>query len=365
MLSGLQYIKFTPRIFFKRGPPLQLIFFVTSRCNLRCRHCFYWKELNHPDKKELTLEEIEKVAKNSKLNLLWLSLTGGEPFLRSDLAEIALAFCRHGKVANISIPTNAQLREETFEITKKLLQLCPDTYISINVSLDGLGKTHDKIRGIPGAFARAVDTFWKLKDLKKGFPNFGLSVQTTVLSENQDKLKDLYFFARDALKPDYINLNLVRGNPIDTRLKDVDIRHYEELVDLIWSDVRSGKWGYFDFPFSKLALVRNFVTYKYIARISRERRRLLPCYSSKLSGVINEEGNVYPCEILKDAEIGNLMEVDYNLSKLWFSERNRKLQERIAKGCFCTYECAMSVNTLFNPKLYPAFLKVLCSKGGR
>lgn len=361
MVSVLKYLKFAPRAFLKNGVPLQLIFFVTSQCNLRCRHCFYWKELNCPGKKELTLKEIKKVARNSKLNLMWLCLTGGEPFLREDLAEIASAFCQYGEVANISIPTNAQLKERTFEAAEKMLELHPDTYISINVSLDGLEKTHDRIRGTPGAFARAVDTFWKLKDLKNRFPNFGLSVQTVVLSENQDELRNLYFFVRDSLKPDYMNLNLVRGSPTDVRLRDVNIRYYKELVDLMWGDVKSGKWRYFEFPFSKLALARNFVLYEYIAKTFREERRFLPCYSSKLSGVISEEGDVYPCEILEDAKIGNLREADYNVSKLWFSKRNRKLQERIAKGCFCTYECAMSVNTLFNPKLYLAFLRTLRS----
>ena len=196
MISKLQYLKFIPRIFFKRGIPLQLIFFVTSKCNLRCRHCFYWKELESYQKKELILSEIEKIAKNSKLNLLWLSLTGGEPFLRLDLAEIIKAFCRYGKVANISIPTNAQLKENTFNITKKILRLCPSTYISVNVSLEGLEKTHDKIRGSKGSFSKALKTFSELKKLKT-FSNFGLSIQMTITRENQKELKKLYVYVRD------------------------------------------------------------------------------------------------------------------------------------------------------------------------
>lgn len=355
MLFASQYLQFIPRIFFKKGMPLQLIFFVTSQCNLRCRHCFYWRELNRPEKKELTLEEIEKIAKNSKLNLLWLSLTGGEPFLRSDLAEIASAFCKYGKVANISIPTNAQWKEKTFEITEKMLRLCPDTYISVNVSLDGLEKTHDQIRGVKGSFSKAIETFLKMKKLKR-FSNFGLSLQTTMVAENQKNLKKLYIFARDELKPDFINLNLVRGNPLDSNIKKVNIKYYEALLSLMEEDVKRGNWEYFKFPFSKIALARNFLVYRYIAKTFRMKHYLTPCYSSNLSGVINEEGEVYPCEILENAKIGNLKEVDYNFSKLWFSQKNNEVRKRIAQKCFCTYECAASVNILFNPRFYPLII---------
>lgn len=352
MLSALHYLQFLPRILHKRGLPIQLIFFVTARCNLRCRHCFYWKELNRREKKELALEEIEKVAANSKLDLLWLSLTGGEPFLRPDLPQIASAFCTYGKVANISIPTNAQLKEKTIEITKEILKLCSDTYISISVSIDGLEEVHDKLRGARGSFSKAVGTFWELKRLKQ-FPNFGLSLQTTATSENQRGLKDLYLFARDELKPDYINLNLVRGKPLDLNTKVVNIEYYEELLELMREDVRKGKWGYFEFPFSGIALARNFLVYGQIAKTFRTNRYQAPCYSSDLSGVIGEEGDVFPCEILEDAKIGNLRKVDYNLSNLWFSKRNDEIRRKIAQKCFCTYECATSINVLFNPRFYP------------
>jgi len=355
MTSKIQYLKFLPRILFKRGMPLQLIFFVTSRCNLRCSHCFYWRELNHPQK-ELSLEEIKKIAKNSRLNLLWLSLTGGEPFLRPDLAEIASSFCHYGKVANISIPTNAQLKDITFKTTKKILTRCPNTYISINISLDGLEKTHDKIRGVKGSFSKAIATYLKLKELKKEFTNFGLSIQTTMIKENQGELKELYLFVRDKLKPDYLNLNLVRGNPRDSDIKKVEIRYYEELLALMEEDAKKGCWGYFKFPFNRIALARNFLVYRQIAQTFKNNQYLSPCYSSNLSGVIDENGNVFPCEILEKAKIGNLRDTNYSLSRLWFSKKNDEIRKRIAKNCFCTYECAVSINVLFNPRLYQLML---------
>ena len=68
-----------------------LIFFVTSRCNSKCRTCFYWEELNQDT--DLSFEEIERLsATMPRFNEIWLS--GGEPTLRADLVEILALFYR-------------------------------------------------------------------------------------------------------------------------------------------------------------------------------------------------------------------------------------------------------------------------------
>ena len=123
-------------------------------------------------------------------------------------------------------------------------------------------------------------------------------------------------------------------------------------------DAKKGHWGYFKFPFNKVALSRNFLVYKQIARTFKEKKYISPCYSSNLSGVIDETGNVFPCEIMGKAKIGNLRDVNYNLSHLWFSKENDEIRKRISEKCFCTYECAISINVLFNSRLYfPMFIK--------
>ena len=70
------------KILFKRNiMPEYVTFFVTNRCNCKCKHCFFWKELNNL-KNELTLDEIKKISMSmGKFSVL--SLTGGEPSLSS------------------------------------------------------------------------------------------------------------------------------------------------------------------------------------------------------------------------------------------------------------------------------------------
>ena len=82
--------------FKKNQTPSQIIFFITNMCNMRCKHCFYWKNLN-TEEGEMSLEEIRKFALSLK-NPMNISLTGGEPFLRKDLVEICKILANDGNV---------------------------------------------------------------------------------------------------------------------------------------------------------------------------------------------------------------------------------------------------------------------------
>ena len=78
------------------------IFFVTTKCNESCKHCFYHEHLNQKD--EMSLQEIEQmVGKLGKVQVLLLS--GGEPFLRKDLYEVIKLFITKAGVKVVSIPT--------------------------------------------------------------------------------------------------------------------------------------------------------------------------------------------------------------------------------------------------------------------
>ena len=90
--------------------PLYLIFYPTSRCNLKCSHCFYYDSLNKKFN-ELTLDEIDKITKTMD-PILHLILTGGEPFLRHDLDKIAKIFYENTKVPILTIPSNGWYLEK-------------------------------------------------------------------------------------------------------------------------------------------------------------------------------------------------------------------------------------------------------------
>jgi sulfatase maturation enzyme AslB (radical SAM superfamily) len=85
--------------------------------------------------------------------------------------------------------------------TKQVLEKCPDAEVVVNLSLDGVGKEHDTIRGVPGNFGRFTDTYERLKRLKGEYSNFNVSVHTVVSNFNVGKLAEIYDYVT-RLRPD-------------------------------------------------------------------------------------------------------------------------------------------------------------------
>ena len=70
------------------------------------------------------------------------------------------------------------------------------------------------------------------------------------------------------------------------------------------------------------------------------------------------EGQVLPCELLIDKQIGNVRDVDYDFKKLWYSPKADEIRRYIRDTkCFCTYECFLTINILFNPLVLPRVFK--------
>jgi MoaA/NifB/PqqE/SkfB family radical SAM enzyme len=345
MPETLRDLGIATRLFVKKGLPTNLIFFVTSRCNLLCKHCFYWEELNKR-KNELSLDEVEKVSL-SLPNLLSLSLTGGEPFLRPDLPDIAALFERNSHVRNIQIPSNGLLVDKTIERTEELLKKVTRARVCTGVSLDGPEAIHNEIRQNPRSFARALETLEEMKKLKKSFANLSVGVALTVTASNQDQLEEFFRFVRDDLKPDAVTITLTRGNPIDPALKKVDLEVYQQFAqDVIRYRREQSRGNWTD----RLVIAKEEEAYRLIGEAAESPKRVSPCYGGELIGILSETGEVYICETL-DRSMGNIRDFDCDMARLWGSdlaEEGRHYQKDL--GCQCTYECAMSVNALFNPK---------------
>ena len=102
--------------------PLFLTVFVTARCGLNCGHCFYREELlNGNIADELTLDEYRQITENCP-PFPKLIITGGEPFLRQDLTEIATLFYENrSRSRQITIPTAGQHTDKIVELVNTLL----------------------------------------------------------------------------------------------------------------------------------------------------------------------------------------------------------------------------------------------------
>lgn len=88
------------------------------------------------------------------------------------------------------------------------------------------------------------------------------------------------------------------------------------------------------------------------------KKRTYDCYAGSLMGIIYETGDVYPCEMLEGSCMGNLRDYGYKMEDIWRTNNAKEIRKRIkTKGCFCTYECQYTCNTLYNIKYLPIFIR--------
>ena len=337
------------RVFVKSGPPVHLIFFITSRCNLRCEHCFYWEALDSDHSHELTIDEIEKISK-SVPRLLVLSLTGGEPFVRRDIDQIVSAFVRNSRTQIVTMSTNGAYHRNMENMLQKTLEAFPSTHFIIYLSLDGPEEVHDRIRGV-GSHRTGMNTLELLQSYRKRFKNFSTSVSMTCNRLNEAYLGDYFEEIKASGLTDNVNIGFVRGDPKDPSSKDLGIEKYLELTRRKTESINSGSLAYFKFLLSRIVAQKDYYTYQAVESVLRTDQYVAPCYAGSLVGVLYDDGRLSPCEILQDADFGNIRDFDCDLSKIWSTKRGDDIRSRIIDGkCYCTYECAMSTSILFNPK---------------
>lgn len=352
-MNALRYLPFVGRGLQKAGPPLHLTLYVTGVCNLRCRHCFHWKEVA-ASKKGPSVEDVRRLADSTaRLGpLVWISFGGGEPFLRKSLPELAEAFGRHG-LRHLAIPTNGLVEATQHATADAILEACPDTYLSVSVSIDGPPEIHDSIRDLEGSHARALASLDAYREQAAERERLGVGLIVCLTAENQGTLAaHVEELVRDH-RPHNVTINLARGTALDESLLEVDLDAYRELVATKERLMREGLLDYFDFPLAKLAVARDRKMYRYVEAVARGKDDYLPCTAGTLSAVIFEDGEVHPCEIL-GRSLGNLNDCDWDLARLWESRGAEELRTEIAATrCRCTWECAQADNVLFHPPSWP------------
>lgn len=365
-VKPFQYYKHLYKSLIKfKQLPSYFIFYPTSRCNLKCSHCFYHDSLNKKFN-ELTIDELDKITKTMD-PILSLILTGGEPYLRHDLDKIVQIFYENTKVPIITIPSNGWYLEKMDKQIRNMMEWCPYLTLNQQISIDGIGKDHNAIRmdkqvvGGDNSFEKAIKTIDHLKKLKKIYQRINIGIIITFTNENQKKFKNILKEIYSMTNPDNISINLVRGDPKQKVNLDLDLNLYREAVqyrDSLFYEKKMS--GHAKFKGNRLATAGRILLNELVYKTYESNKYSTPCYAGNLSGVMYPEGNVYPCEILDDShKIGNIRDFDLDFKKLWLSDKAKKEVEFVRKTkCFCTHECFNIVNILFNPKYYPKVLSI-------
>lgn len=194
IIKGLYYLGKSFREFFGRKTgrltlPEFLFWEVTDACNSRCSNCNIWKR--KPSVDQLTVEEVRRIFSSGFFkNVRDVIISGGEPVLSPDLAEKLLTMFKHIKPdAIVSLSTNALLPDRVLEVAEKCLQAGMN--LVVGVSVDGIGKKHDEIRGVAGNFEKADHLLRKLFELKKQYDKLKVIVGYTLSPITVDGMEDV------------------------------------------------------------------------------------------------------------------------------------------------------------------------------
>lgn len=217
----------------KKPPGPVVIWNLIRRCNLACKHC-YSISADHDFPGELSTPEIFKVMQDLKsYRVPVLILSGGEPLLHPDILEISRTAKAMGFYVGLS--TNGTLINE-----RSIDALAAIDYDYVGISIDGLGKTHDRFRRKQGAFDTSMQAVRLCREL-----GMKVGLRFTLTLDNAGELPEVIDLM-DAEQVDRFYLSHLnyagRGNR--NRRDDVTHRLTRAALDLLfqkcWHDLERG-----------------------------------------------------------------------------------------------------------------------------
>jgi radical SAM protein with 4Fe4S-binding SPASM domain len=280
---------------------------------MRCEMCSIWQ--NPTDKaQEIKAAELAILPKLKVINI-----TGGEPFVRNDLGEIAEIALQRADLVVVS--TSGWHVDRIVEFCKWFPR------VGIRVSIEGLSHNNDRLRGRASGFDRAIRLLLTLKEMRHENIGFGM----TVSNHNSDDLLPLYRLARNlgfefATASFHNSFYFHRSDNVISERECV-IENFYKLAEAQLKERTPKSW--FRALFN-LGLVR------YI----RGQPRMLPCEAGLANFFVFPYGDVYPCNGLEDRYwrkmMGNIRKAR-SFEEIWYgeaAEEVRRLVRTCPKNCW-------------------------------
>jgi MoaA/NifB/PqqE/SkfB family radical SAM enzyme len=339
--------------------PPYIILFASNTCPNKCLHCWFndeWKTKNIREN-ILTFDEIEKISQKIKF-IHFLTITGGEAFLRKEIAEIVKVFNTNTKLNRCDIPTSGFDSDHICNKVIKILKENKNLPFRVDVSIDGLADTHDFIRNHKGLFKEACKTIEKLRQIRNLFPNFDVSVITTISEYNNKEISELAEMIENILPDGEWMVNIQRPPSKNPVIAFENLKAYKKASQIIQKRInRKNYYGDKAHHLGKILTVKNSLRREIISEILQEHRTGGGCTAGSLIGVIFNDGEIRPCESL-DISFGNIRNSDYDLSSVWNNPKAKIFRQEIQDNqCICTHECVWSTNTLIQPSCWAGMIK--------
>lgn len=337
--------------------PLNLTLSPSPRCNSRCLTCNIWMKRED----ELTLDEWEKVLRSLGRAPYWFTISGGEPFLYAGVVELALMAYEYNRPGIINIPTNSILPGIP-EKVRRIAEGCPKSQVIINLSLDGVGEKHDRIRGVPGNFQKFERTLKALLELRQELPNLTVGIHSVVSVFSVGHLDELIAYAEASGADQYITEIAEPRVELDTIGLPItpDPETYRRAAARLIAHVEAHSYR----GVARITEAFRVEYYKLVQRILTEQEQVIPCYAGWASAQIYADGTVWPCCVRAD-DLGNLRHHNYDFKEIWFGEKIREVRRSIAaRECYCPLANASYTNMLHHvPTLTRVGARVLRPDG--
>jgi len=302
----------------KKPTPLFASYNVTGRCNMRCVFCEWWKT----DTPELpTKKALAAIDAVCSLGVPFFDLSGGEPLLRKDLNVLAKRAASHG--CFVSMNTNGTLLNES------RVSEVADAFDLVVISLDGPKEVHDKLRGVPGTYDKAVEAIRLLKahGVKVGVNSVATPWNIDILPQFIEELRSLVDFAQ--VQPIHPYPPSAENTPSDKQVS--------RLLDYLLRLKRSDP-GFLAVP---TEFIKGF-------ELFFKGKAPKICHAGELYVAINPSGKLLACPARSDIVLGDTLSgsVDDILKEKRDSEGWRKVSA--CRGCWL--ECTAGVSMILeNP----------------
>jgi MoaA/NifB/PqqE/SkfB family radical SAM enzyme len=280
--------------------------------------CNVWQSQTK-SKNEIDLKTIEKLP-----DMFFANVTGGEPFMRKDLADVIAIL--QPKSRRIVISSNGFFTRRIISLFEKY----PD--LGIRISVEGLQKANDTIRGIPEGFDRILRTLLELK--RMGIKDIGFAM--TIQDLNSSDLVPLYLLAR-ALGYEFATASLHNSHyfhKYDNRVVNVDrvAKEITKMTALMLKSRKIKEW------------FRAYFNYGLINYI-RGNPRLLPCEMGENGFFLDPFGDVLACNGMDEKKsMGNLRFQSWE--NIWNSRQADKVRKAVKdcpKNCWMVGSAAPAI----------------------
>lgn len=329
--------------------PRFLTYTVTFGCNARCIMCDSWKM---PGTNELTLDDISRIfAQLPQMDAV--RLTGGEPFARRDLLDIARLADDHLKPLGLHVTTNGFL-------TDRIVDFCVNrplrTPLDLLISIDGVGDKHNQIRGHSRAYDMCLETIRELASRRRALRMRIAVNQTIVDAEGAEH----YARLRDVLRPFGIQNQVVMAYDVSATYnlqQAVDVAPREagqfttfgsfspgdlrRLLDEVEQDLDQYSWSQ--------RLAKRYYLKGIRNRLLHQQGQPNPkCVALTSHLRIFPNGDVPTCQF-NSQTIGNLR--DQSFADVWNSVQAESQRQWVRRCAGCWAECEVLPSALYTGDL--------------